>query len=312
MKSKYGIEEMNAFINQLIVDNRMKSSRREYCNTHISCLDNDDALGIRNYDMQYIRINSNQSFLDEEKRINVFLELILKDMNLEGCSIEFINYGDTELVFVIKKDGKAIKTLLVGQPIVEFGNIKEEYDNLIKLSSRFPKLVVCPDNYYTDGTMEAYQTPYYYQARCIATQFNGYGVYIPDPFYRFEYFNINDEYLVTKAIVANLIRLYDEKEQLGLAACKIGGGDFILEKRYDSLPHTDITTLDNMHLVAARKLVNTSFKDYLKLIREELVKSTYYNYEFERDPDICINHKNRCSMKKEAIEDGITLGLRLR
>ena len=32
---------------------------------------------------------------------------------------------------------------------------------------------------------------------------------------------------------SNLVRLYDEERNLGIGACKIGGGDFILEKSWD-------------------------------------------------------------------------------
>ena len=53
-------------------------------------------------------------------------------------------------------------------------------------------------------------------------------------------------------------------------------------------------------------------KDYLKLIREEFSKMTYYKSINMKDDSILINDKNRVPMTKEEIEDGIKLGLYLR
>ena len=113
-------------------------------------------------------------------------------------------------------------------------------------------------------------------------------------------------------MVANIVSLYDEKENLGLACCKIGGGDFILEKEYDLETHTIESTLKRMHLIAARKRIKIEFKEYLELLRSELAKKTYYQNLEEKDPNIIINQKNRIPMTREAIEDGISLGLKLK
>lgn len=273
-----------------------------------------EALGIPDTDYSYHILNSNQSRQEEINITRNFLQSLSKEIPsivTPTSTIEFINYGDTELVYVIKKDTN-IDTLLVGQPATKLGTVKLEYDNLRHLATLTPSIIVSPTTYVSNGKREAYITPYIKQARCIATYNNTYGAYIPEPYYRYEPYNEQDQYLVSLAIVANLIRLYDYDKRLALAECKIGGGDFILEKEYDTEPHTEENILKRMKLIAARKLINIELKDYIELLRKELSKRTYYRTLQERDNSILVNIKNRVPMSAEAIEDGIKLGLSLR
>lgn len=272
-----------------------------------------DNLGINSNGYMYHIIDNTQSRRLEHEKTNEFLNDLIKNnpKYFNNSQIEFINYGDTELVYVVDENGYK-RTLLVGQPCTSFGEVRTEYDNLIKLHNENPDLVICPIAYFYNDDREAYLTPYIYQARCIASQDIGYGSYIPDPYYRFEKYNEDDEYIITSVMVANLVKLYNTQEKLALASCKIGGGDFILEKEYDKEPHTIENALKRMHLIAARKLIKIEFKDYLNLLRTELVKRTYYNNIVEKDPNIIINLKNRIPIKEEAVENGITLGLKLR
>lgn len=270
-------------------------------------------LGINSNGFIYHIINDNQNRMMEYNKTNDFLRnLIINNPEyFNKSNIEFINYGDTELVYVIDKNGHK-KTLLIGQPCTSFGEIKLEYNNLKKLHCENPNLVICPTAYFCDDHREAYVTPYIKQARCIAAQDIGYGSYIPEPYYRFEKYSEDDEYIITSVMVANLVKLYNMQEKLGLASCKIGGGDFILEKEYDNEPHTIENTLKRMHLIAARKLINIDLKDYLNLLKSELLKRTYYKNIVEKDPNIIINLKNRIPIREEAVENGIALGLKLR
>lgn len=268
-----------------------------------------EQLGIPDSDYSYHILNSNQSRQEEVSITRSFLQDI--STSIPSSTIEFINYGDTELVYVIKRPD-TIDTLLVGQPSTPLGTVKLEYDNLRHLSTKNPSIIVTPTTYISNGKREAYITPYIKQARCIATYDDTYGAYIPEPYYRYEPYKEQDEYLVSMAIVANLIRLYDYDKKLALAECKIGGGDFILEKEYDTEPHTEENILRRMKLIAARKLINIELKDYIELLRKELSKRTYYRSLSERDNSILVNIKNRVPMSKEAIEDGIKLGLSLR
>ena len=276
-------------------------------------IDIKEQLGIPDSDYSYHILNQNQNRQEEVNITRKFLSNLHKQIPTiikPSSNIEFINYGDTELVYVIKTDDK-IDTLLVGQPATKLGIVRLEYDNLRHLATKNPSIIVSPTTYISNGTREAYITPYIKQARCIATYDGTYGAYIPEPYYRYEPYSFEDQYLVSKTIVANLIRLYDYDNKLALAECKIGGGDFILEKEYDQEPHTEENILKRMKLIAARKLINIELKDYIELIRKELSKRTYYRTLEERDNSVLINIKNRVPMTKEAIEDGISLGLSL-
>ena len=273
-----------------------------------------EQLGIPDTDYSYHILKDNQSRNNEVITTRNFLSSLsskIPSIVTPTSTIEFINYGDTELVYVIKTDDN-INTLLVGQPATILGTVKIEYDNLRHLATNNPSIIVSPTTYISNGKREAYITPYVKQARCIATYDGTYGAYIPEPYYRYEPYNDFDQYLVSKAIVANLIRLYDYDNKLALAECKIGGGDFILEKEYDIEPHTEENILKRMKLIAARKLINIELKDYIGLLRKELSKRTYYRSLSERDNSILVNIKNRVPMSQEAIEDGISLGLSLR
>lgn len=273
-----------------------------------------EKLGIPSDGYFYHKIGEDQSLKKEFKKTEEFFKWIIennpKDFD-DNANMIFINYGDTELVYVIDESGYK-RTLLVGQPNIELGTVKKEYENLKKLAKSNPDLVVCPTNYFSNECREAYLTPYFYQARCIASDTLGYGVYIPDFEYGFLAYNEEDTYTICKAIIANLILLYNQDENLGLAACKIGGGDFILEKEYDKEKHSIENTLKRMHLIAARKLISIDLNSYINLLKDEFIKTTYYKKLSERDLNILVNHKNRKPMPKEAILDGIQLGLKLR
>lgn len=85
-----------------------------------------------------------------------------------------------------------------------------------------------------------------------------------------------------------------------------------MEKEFDTIPHTEENALKHMKLIAARKLINIELKEYIKLLKYEFQRRTYYRTLSEKDPSIIINLKNRVSMTTEAINDGINLGLTLR
>lgn len=270
-----------------------------------------ESLGIPDSDFGYHMIFNNQNRREEVFKTQEFLtSLISKVPHIitPTANIEFINYGDTELVYVSTEEDSRY-TILVGQPIVKLGSVKLEYENLKHLASKNPQLVVSPIAYVNNECRECYITPYINQARCIASYGSNYGAYVPEPYYRFEPFTEEDEYLITKTIIANLIRLYDEEHNLALAECKIGGGDFIMEKEFDNIAHTEENALKHMKLIAARKLINIEIKEYIKLLKKEFTQRTYYRTIEEKDPNIYINLKNRVPMNKQAIEDGISLGL---
>lgn len=284
-----------------------------------SVYDNPERLGIPGNGFEYQNLNSNQNATKEFFRTQTFLKKIfcerivneapeLVDPNM---TIQFINYGDTQQVFVLTANGKQW-SVLVTQPGIRVGTGKKEYGNLRYLSFSNPEVIVKPEYYFEDHGKELYIAPYIYQARCIASQNIGYGVYVPEPYYRFEKFSDKDREVVNTCMIANLVRLYDEEKQLGLGACKIGGGDFILDKSWDTSKKDIDTTLSKMKLIAAREMIPMSLNDYEQQLLIEFSERTYYSNIKDRDPNILINHKNRVPMSYEEIGNGIELGKQLR
>jgi hypothetical protein len=106
-------------------------------------------------------------------------------------------------------------------------------------------------------------------------------------------------------MIALLLRLHDGR--VGIAAAKLGGGDFILEKEWDSLEFSVDNTLRCMKLIAARDTVEVGRDEYVQIIRREFVKRTYYEDEDERDKSVIVNWKARVPMTEAAIEMGIQI-----
>ena len=282
-------------------------------------LKENEALGIPDSGFLYIKLSPEQ----EKERLNEFLGIrgflvevansrTVPEFQGRNRNIQFINYGDTQLVYVLSADSRKY-TLLLGQPSTEFGTVKREYDNLRKIGKGNNDVVV-PTHYFKDSTntRELYVTPYLYQARCIACDDCGWGVYVPEPDYHFRTFSEDEKRVINSSMIAKLVSLYDDKNNLGVTACKIGGGDFILEKGYEDEPLTEENILKRMKLIAARELSPMSFDEYLQCIRNEFSRRTYYRTEEERDKSVLINRKCRIPMTQEEIETGIAVGMQLR
>lgn len=281
--------------------------------------DTKEKLGIPSNGLLYQHLktgqNASREFHKTERFLkNVFEYKVIKEapeLFDQNMSLQFINYGDTQQVYVLSANDKQW-SVLVTQPGADFGIGKKEYDNLRRLAINNPNLIVKPEYYFTNGYKELYIAPYIYQARCIASQEHGYGVYVPEPFYRFETFPQNIKKNVNICMIANLVSLYDEKTGTGIGACKIGGGDFILEKSWDTTDKSIKATLDKMKLIAAREMLNMSLSDYEQQILCDFSERTYYSSLEYRDPTVLINHKNRVPMSFEEIGEGIELGHQLR
>ena len=280
---------------------------------------NPNNLGIPGNGFQYQILGKGQDATEEFFKTQsflkkIFLERIIKEVPElvdPNMRLEFINYGDTQQVYVLSANGKQW-SVLVTQPGTKLGTGKKEHDNLRALATFCPDVIVKPEYYFEDNGKELYIAPYIYQARCIASQDHGYGVYVPEPFYRFDTFSPKDREVVNTCMIANLVRLYDEENGIGLGACKIGGGDFILEKSWDESKRNIDDTLSKMKLIAAREMIKMSLADYEQQLLIEFSERTYYKQLEDRDPSILINHKNRIPMTYEEIGNGIELGRQLR
>lgn len=217
--------------------------------------------------------------------------------------MEFINYGKTELVYVLsEKSGKRV-TLLVKQPGVRIGKVSQEAQNLLLLKEK-DESVVAPIEYFQLGDQELYVTPYMNQARCIASYGDWWGMYIPEPYYRFEPFTLEQERIVNSCMISKLISLYDFTKQEGICSCKLGGGDFMLPRGWEKKIPTIENTLGKLYLISAREKINCSFDEYISIIRDEFARATIT----ENPNELMINLRGRVPMRMEDIEFGIQLG----
>jgi len=269
---------------------------------------NPNNLGIENINACYIETNELQDPKDEYKKITKFLSLYKEDyaeghnQDPNNIKIEFINYGKTELVFVLTDENDKKYTLLVKQPKVEKSEIIEEINNLCKLKEIDNNVIAAVDTFALYDQI-LYVTPYIYQARCIASD-EKWGMYIPEPFYRFVPFTEEQESIVNQCMIAKLICYYDFEKEEGLAVCKLGGGDFMLPKGWELETPTIENTLNNLYLIAARKKVKCSFEEYIAKIIDEFTRKTIDDDEKR----LIINKRGRVPMDINDILNGIRLG----
>lgn len=139
-----------------------------------------EPLGIPGDGYEYQKVSDYQDIYKEYiKTIDFFqgtfnYELYTQapDIFSDNYNIKFINYGDTELVYVLA-NGIKKWTILLGQPMTQKGTVKKEYDILNSLAINHPDLIVKPNYYFSNQDRECYITPYIHQARCIASQNKG-------------------------------------------------------------------------------------------------------------------------------------------
>jgi len=273
-------------------------------------------LGIKSDFHWYLELGENQDALKEYVNINNFLNEYLeifasqRNISRQDLKLEFINYGKTELVFVLTMPNGEQVTVLVKQPAVKFGKVFEEANNLIELQARDLN-VVAPIDYYENGVCELYVTPYLKQARCIASDGGSgggsWGVYVPEPIYRFDDFDENQANVINACMIAKLVELYDFDLNKGIASCKLGGGDFMLAKGYELGAMSEDWIFQNLFLIAAREKIDCSFDEYLSILRDEFSRRTID----EKQDSLKVNIRGRVPMTKSQIEKGILLGKKL-
>lgn len=224
--------------------------------------------------------------------------------------LQFINYGSTQLVYVLTINESRQYTFLVNQPSAPSGVGKREFENLKNLSKSNKDNVITPLYYFADkndSSRELYITPYYYQARCIGVEDKEWGIWVPEPEYLFYDFKSQDRKVINASMVALLIKLYDEKTKKGLSGVRLDGRDFMLEKGFEDYDLNSQNVLKRMKLIAARSLVQMKLDEYINRIRQELSGQVMDNQQMK-----VIGKALRKPLALDEIEDGIKLGIDLR
>ena len=269
-----------------------------------------DALGIPNFGPWYIEALPEQNKAEEFLNVFIFIRSVIDDgkipeFNSTDLDVRFINYGRTQLVFVVTVDDSEQYTLLINQPATKYGTGKNEFDNLVKLNRTNPELVIKPMYYLANDTQELYITPYCHQARCVGVDTREWGIWIPEPEYHFDAFSEKDRKIINSSMIAMLIKLYDEENNKGIAKCRLDGGDFMLLKGFENDEISYENIIKNSKLIAARELTSMSLDDYIDRIRTE------FSNKEEREL-IIAGKKLKEPFTEEEIEKGIELGLELR
>lgn len=279
----------------------------------------EDSLGIPNYGMHYLKMpserNSVEDTLEEFMGIHNFINQVASSNTVPEFQgkqkrLQFINYGSTQLVYVLTIDENRQYTFLVNQPATQFGTGKREFENLQMLSKNNRDNVIAPLYYFKDQNSknrELYVTPYYYQSRCIGVQDKEWGMWIPEPKYLFYDFKAQDRKVINASMVALLVKLYDDKGKKGLSEVRLDGGDFMIEKGFEDYNINFENVLKRMKLIAARKLEPMELDEYISRIRQELSGKVTDNREIK-----VIGKMLRRPLELDEIEDGIKLGLILR
>lgn len=270
-----------------------------------------EALGIPNFGPWYLNMTEDQDIIEEMIKLKSFIASFIKnntsdELKGDTIDIQFINYGKTQLVFVVTIDNSKQYTLLVNQPATIYGVGKKEYNNLNILNQVDSNLVIKPIEYYENDNHELYMTPYYHQARCVGVESTDWGMWVPEPSYHFENFDNDQRRVINTSMIAMLIKLYDDINKKGLSKCRLDGGDFMLLKGFEN----DKISFDNLSnylkLIAARELITISLDDYINRIKLELSDNS------KDDELIILGKKLRSPFSMQEIDDGIEMGLSLR
>ena len=265
-----------------------------------------ESLGIPNFGPWYLELLPEQDSVDELLRTVNFVCSFVKNGNIKelvgnNVDVKFINYGRTQLVFVVIVDNRKY-TLLVNQPATELGVGKKEYDNLNKLNEIDSNIVIKPMYYHKEDNKELYMTPYYYQSRCVGVETTDWGVWKPEPTYHFSSFNDKERLIINSSMVATLIKLHNGK---GLSKVRLDGGDFMLLKCYDKFDISYDNILNNIKLIAARDMIDISLDEYIDKLRNELSNNNLDKYSI-------VGKRLRCPLTEEEIETGIDIGLKMK
>lgn len=255
-------------------------------------------------------INYNYTFLNSfAKHLATKYKIKQSDIDLK-----FINYGTMSLVYVMKVKDEQFAVFL-GYPQTPFGSLEKESKNLNIFGCYSDRVIPTCHYFVCDSPLikrELFSMPYFFQARTISSKNKHFGIYIPEPEYHFKKLSQNATEVLQTCMIATLVESFDSKNKKGISKVEVVGGDFILEKDWNSNKPTIEDTLSKIKLIAARDYVECSFKDYLDLIREEFSVETKRPETFLANNNYVLSTCNETPFSTEVIEKGIDLGKQLR
>ena len=245
---------------------------------------------------------------------SLFNQILVQDDDIENTvNISFMNYGNTELVYLVTLSDNSKYAALINQPHIDNKIVSTEYQNLKRLFDKDSRFIIEPHAIYENQKYSIYLTSYLDNALCIANSRadeSKLGVYNPLPCYHFQDFNSLTSDYVNISRIAHLVNSYDERYELGIAKTQISGNDFMLAKK-TNLDDLD-SVVNNMKLIGARDSINVSFENYISMIKDEFKIATHRNDYLVKKGFFKINHHSRIPFSKEIIQEGIEQGMSLR
>ena len=276
----------------------------------------DNNLGMEEYMEQMIFALNQCEYVEYlcSKKVLEKLEIAFaKENNLprEKVKTQFINYGNDLMVYVLKSPN-AIQTVLMGLPTLEYGKLKKEAELLYHFH-QIDSSVIAPTEY---RVMEAGRfkrefiiTPYVYQARCISNYKGEFGLYIPEPQYRFVPTTKEQTSIIKTCIIAKLISCFDLDNNMGISKVEVIGGDFILQKGWEKQEPTYENTLNSLMLISARDSIHCSLEEYIDLIKKEFPLKTKHLDDYKANNNYVLNTCCEIPFTEQEICKGIELGL---
>ncbi len=276
-----------------------------------------DNLGIEKSKEEIIFASKGCEYVDYlcSKKVLEKLEISYAEENgisRKEVKTEFINHGNDMMVYVIKTPND-IQTVLIGLPTLEFGKLKKEADLLYHFH-QIDTSVISPIKYEALEAgrfkRELMLTPYIYQARCISNFEGKFGLYIPEPKYRFVPTNDNQTSMIKTCIIAKLISSFDLQNNMGISKIQITGGDFILQKGWEKQKPTFENTMSNLKLISARDSINCSLQEYVDLIKQEFPLITKHPDDYKANNRFLLNTCSEIPFTNQEIGKGIELGMK--
>lgn len=246
---------------------------------------------------------------------NSIVSRLSKTHNIKSPSsinISFLNYGNTEIVYLVTMSNNNQFTVLINQPHTKLGVVRDEFNNLERLMEMDSRFVVKPLAYFSNEDLghELYASEYIKDAACIIIGKSKHGIYLPIATPPFKVFPSKISSAINSTMIALLVNYYDEQKGRGLAQIQTNGNDYMLKPEFEIKDKS--TILPNIKLIAARKFIDTTLDEYLNLLQSEFLISTEHGDKLVTSGKILINTRSSYAMTKKQINKGIELGLKLR
>ncbi len=246
--------------------------------------------------------------LNENQNGSIAQQIKIKDS--DKLQISFMNYGNTELVYLLTIN-KQKYAILINQPQMNKTVIKNQFQNLHRLHNNDSRFIVNAHSFFENDRYAMYLTEYINNALCVGNEKpNILGVWNPLPHYHFEEFNKETSDLVNISRIAHIVNLYDDVNQIGISKTQISGNDFMLTQDTDFLDLQSI--IENTRIIGARDSISVPFERYIKLLREEFQVATSRTDHDVLEGRIKINHHSKMPISKDLIDEGIEQGYMLR